>query len=205
MRALTYEQVVEDIAAAVSQRTGNYLVFLPSYQYLKHIYEPFCLKYPAIKTICQAGDMKEEDRALFLEQFSAANTETLVGFAVLGGAFGEGIDLPGERLIGAVIVGVGLPQVCREREIIRDFFSVKGCGFEYAYMYPGMNKVLQAAGRVIRTETDRGLVLLIDERFSQMRYRRLFPLEWRGSVCVHDSRSTAAKAKHFWSNMGIKP
>ncbi|MCE5287134.1 MAG: ATP-dependent DNA helicase [Pelosinus sp.] len=204
MRVLTYGQVVESIATVISKKNGNYLVFFPSYQYLNQIYQSFCLMYPEIKTICQSGDMKEEDRTLFLNQFTALNKETLVGFAVLGGAFGEGVDLPGECLIGAIIVGVGLPQVCREREIIRDFFQSKGCGFEYAYMYPGMNKVLQAAGRVIRTEADQGIVLLIDERFSHTRYRRLFPPEWRGSIYVSDSQSLAKRIKTFWENMGNK-
>jgi DNA excision repair protein ERCC-2 len=196
MRAASTGQVAETIAAAVSEKMGNYLVFLPSYQYLNQIYEAFSCMYPQIKTICQSGDMKEEDRTLFLEQFNTSNLETLVGFAVMGGVFGEGVDLPGERLIGAVIVGVGLPQVCREREIIRDFFGDKG--FEYAYMYPGMNKVLQAAGRVIRTETDRGMVVLIDERFSHARYRRLFPPEWRGAICVRNSCKTGEQAELFW-------
>lgn len=201
MRAHTYEQVVDTIMAAVANKTGNYLVFLPSYQYLRQVYEAFCLKYPDIKTICQTGEMKEEDRTFFLGQFSEANSKTLVGFAVLGGVFGEGVDLPGDRLIGAVIVGVGLPQVCREREIIRDFFAARGCGFEFAYMYPGMNKVLQAAGRVIRTETDQGVVVLIDERFSRQRYRRLFPPEWRGAVSVRDSHAAAEQTNKFWNKM----
>lgn len=201
MRALTSEQVIESIAAAILKKTGNYLVFLPSYQYMNQIYDSFALKYPAIRTLCQTGDMKEEDRTIFLEQFTAESKETLVGFAVMGGAFGEGVDLPGDRLIGAIIVGVGLPQVCLERDIIRDFFeSAKGCGFEYAYMYPGMNKVLQAAGRVIRTETDQGIVLLIDERFSHPRYRRMFPKEWQGSVCVRDSSSVGKKVQGFWQS-----
>jgi DNA excision repair protein ERCC-2 len=202
MRDATTGQVVETIAAVVSKKTGNYLVFLPSYQYLNQIYEAFCCTHREIKTICQSGDMKEEDRTLFLEQFNVSNAESLVGFAVMGGAFGEGVDLPGERLIGAIIVGVGLPQVCREREIIRDFFEAKG--FEYAYMYPGMNKVLQAAGRVIRTETDQGVVVLIDKRFSHARYRRLFPPEWRGAAVVRDIRGTAEKVKIFWENTEVK-
>jgi len=124
---------------------------------------------------------------------------TLVGFAVLGGIFGEGIDLAGERLVGSIIVGVGLPQVCLEREIIKNWFDKDNrLGFEYAYVYPGMNKVLQAAGRVIRTETDKGIVLLIDDRFSQFRYKRLFPPEWLGAENVKTSRCLSDKARRFW-------
>jgi DNA excision repair protein ERCC-2 len=143
--------------------------------------------------------MAEEERVEFLRQFSNDNEDTLVGFAVMGGIFGEGIDLAGERLLGAIVVGVGLPQVCLERELIRKWFDKnERQGFEYAYVYPGMNKVLQAAGRVIRTENDRGLVLLIDERFSQSRYRRLFPMEWSEAVGVKDADSIADRANRFW-------
>lgn len=124
----------------------------------------------------------ERDR--FLEQFAHDNDETLAGFAIMGGVFGEGIDLIGDRLTGAVIVGVGLPGISPERELIREYFAAKNnSGFEYAYQYPGLTKVLQAAGRVIRSETDRGVVILVDERFATIRYRRLLPKEWRiGSV-----------------------
>jgi Rad3-related DNA helicase len=124
--------------------------------------------------------MTEPERDAFLAAFSVEHGETMVGFAVLGGIFGEGIDLVGERLIGAVIVGVGLPQLCVERNLIRDYFQHQNAmGFEYAYTFPGMNRVLQAIGRVIRSETDRGVVLLIDARFNETRYRRLFPAWWK--------------------------
>ena len=120
--------------------------------------------------------MTEPERDAFLAAFSVEHGETLVGFAVLGGIFGEGVDLVGERLIGAVIVGVGLPQLCVEKNLIRDYFQQQNAmGFEYAYTFPGMNRVLQAIGRVIRSETDHGVVLLIDARFNETRYRRLFP------------------------------
>lgn len=198
-RDKTYDAVVESVTAAIKARTGNYLVFFPSYRYMEEVYQRFCLKNPLIKVIRQVGNMTEEERDEFLQHFSGDNADTLVGFAVLGGVFGEGIDLTGERLVGAVVVGVGLPQVCLEREIIRNWFDKDGRqGFEYAYVYPGMNKVLQAAGRVIRTQNDRGLVLLIDDRFAQLRYRRLFPPEWRGHVSVKNVDSIADKATRFW-------
>ena len=124
--------------------------------------------------------MTEPERDAFLAAFAVDHGETLVGFAVLGGVFGEGIDLMGERLIGAIIVGVGLPQLCVERDLIRDYFQqLNVVGFDYAYTFPGMNRVLQAVGRVIRSETDRGVVLLIDSRFNESRYRRLFPTWWK--------------------------
>jgi len=199
MRDKTYEVVVESITAAIGARTGNYMVFLPSYRYMEEVVRRFCLRNPAVKVIRQVSGMAEEHRTDFLRHFSVENKETLVGFAVLGGIFGEGIDLTGERLVGAVVVGVGLPQVCLEREIIRNWFTNNNRqGFEYAYVYPGMNKVLQAVGRVIRTENDRGLILLIDDRFSQARYKRLFPDEWYRAVSVKTVDSIADKAGQFW-------
>ena len=132
-----------------------------------------------------------------LERFVGLNS----GFAVMGGMFGEGIDLVGDRLSGAIIVGVGLPQVCIERDILRQYFQDKNdMGFEYAYIYPGMNKVLQAAGRVIRTENDRGVVLLIDERFSNYNYRELFPDEWNHVKRVRDTKAIEKEVSDFWSN-----
>ena len=124
---------------------------------------------------------------------------TLVGFAVMGGIFGEGIDLVGDRLIGAIIVGVGLPQLCVERDLIRDYFQVRcGAGFDYAYTFPGMNRVLQAIGRVIRSETDRGVALLIDARFAEARYRRLFPRWWQPAR-VRSVREIAEAVDRFWA------
>ncbi|BBB91476.1 MAG TPA: ATP-dependent DNA helicase [Methylomusa anaerophila] len=202
-RAGTYDRVVAAIAAAVSGKTGNYLVFFPSFQYLGEIYERFSYQYPRIRVIRQAVSMAEQERVAFLDHFGRSGNrppdETLVGFAVLGGIFGEGIDLVGERLSGAVIVGVGLPQIGNERDIIRDYYNqVNSQGFEFAYMYPGMNKVLQAAGRVIRTEQDRGVVLLIDERFTGYRYKTLFPSEWRQGVKVADAAGITGVVGRFW-------
>ncbi|TWH46294.1 DNA excision repair protein ERCC-2 [Sporomusa sp. KB1] len=199
MRQQTYEAIVDSITAAIGVKKGNYLVFLPSYRYMEEVCQRFSSKNPSTRVIRQMGEMTEAERAEFLQHFSDDNAATLVGFAVLGGIFGEGIDLTGERLVGAIIVGVGLPKICLEREIVRQWFDkTNRQGFEYAYVYPGMNKVLQAAGRVIRTEQDRGLILLIDARFSQPRYRRLFPPEWRGAVNAKSVTTIADKAKMFW-------
>jgi DNA excision repair protein ERCC-2 len=179
-REETLAEVVEAIAALVQGRRGNYLVYFPSYQYLQTAKAQFEASYPKLSILVQRPGMTETEREQFLAAFASDHSETLVGFAVLGGIFGEGIDLVGERLIGAVIVGVGLPQLCAERDLIRDYFQVKlGSGFDYAYTFPGMNRVLQAAGRVIRSETDRGFVVLIDTRFAEARYRRLLPHWWR--------------------------
>ena len=198
-REYTYAAVVDSVSAAIGVKTGNYLVFLPSYRYLEEVYQRFCANNPLVATIRQTGDMSEAARCDFLQQYTAGSTETLVGFAVMGGIFGEGIDLLGERLLGAIVVGVGLPQVCLEREIIRQWFdkNARG-GFDYAYTYPGMNKVLQAAGRVIRSESDRGIVLLIDDRFSQSRYKRLFPREWQGAIRVKTADDITGQAGKFW-------
>ena len=149
--------------------------------------------------------MTEEAREAFLTQFSAGNPETRIGLAVMGGIFGEGIDLVGERLIGAIVVGVGVPQVCLENDLIKEYFDHQigsrfaRAGFTYAYQYPGFNRVLQATGRVIRTEADRGIIVLIDERFTQARYRQLFPAHWRGFQVVQNTREIEEKLARFWS------
>jgi DNA excision repair protein ERCC-2 len=151
-----------------------------------------------VKVLVQRPGMTEPEREAFLAAFSTEHGETLVGFAVLGGIFGEGIDLVGERLIGAVIVGVGLPQLCLERDLIRDHFQRQNAaGFDFAYTFPGMNRVLQAVGRVIRSGTDRGVVLLIDARFNESRYRRLFPAWWK-FVRVRHAAALSEAVRGFW-------
>lgn len=197
-RINSYGSVAEVIGEVVRAKTGNYLVFFPSYRYLAEVQVRFSELYPEVDVICQTTGMSEVDRENFLHRFESGGGRNLVGFALMGGLFGEGIDLTGERLTGAIIVGVGLPQVCLEREVIRCYFQEEmGNGFEYAYIYPGMNKVLQAAGRVIRTESDRGVVVLIDERFGQPGYTRLFPPEWRPHK-VGDNRTLRDELEKFW-------
>lgn len=145
------------IGAAVSAHAGNYIVFLPSYKYMQDVSDEFAMIYPDVPLTVQENGMDEDAREAFLAQFSADRPGTLVGFCVLGGIFAEGIDLAGDRLIGSIIVGVGLPQIGVEQNALRDYYEdTMGMGFEYAYQYPGMNKVLQAAGRVIRTEQTAG-------------------------------------------------
>jgi Rad3-related DNA helicase len=179
---------------------GNYLVFFPSYAYLAAVLEQLKERLPERQILVQDRGMPEEAREAFLVQFSTGNQETLVGMAVMGGIFGEGIDLVGERLIGAVVVGVGVPQVCLENDLIKEYFDQQNVsGFAYAYQYPGFNRVLQATGRVIRTESDRGIIVLIDERFTQARYRHLFPAHWRAFEVVQNTSEIKDKLKHFWS------
>ena len=144
--------------------------------------------------------MDEAGRADFLAQFTAAPGRTLLGFAVLGGVFGEGVDLAGERLIGAAIVSPGLPQVGPRQEQLRAHFEeTRGSGFDYAYRFPGMNKVLQAAGRVIRTPEDKGVVLLIDDRFLAPDARRLMPPHWDGLRAVSSAEELRGELEKFWN------
>ena len=149
--------------------------------------------------IVQQPDMSEEQRGAFLARFSRENPETLVGFAVMGGIFGEAIDLVGDRLSGAAVVGVGLPAVCVEREMIREYYAERiDAGFEFAYLFPGLNRVLQAAGRVIRSEDDRGAVVLIDQRFGTHRYRSLLPRQWN-PIRISDDGHLRRQLRQFWN------
>ncbi len=186
-RPYTLEDVVSVIYTAISAKKGNYIVYCPSFEYQRMIMDAFKSYLRGIThsnkknitIIGQSRGMSESERNLFLDSFFAARKETLVGFAVLGGVFGEGIDLTGESLSGVVLVGVGLPAKSFEQDILMDYFeNAFGKGFDYAYKYPGFNKILQAAGRVIRTDTDRGFILLVDERYSREDYKQLFPEEW---------------------------
>ena len=174
-----YRRYAKYIGKTARCKKGNYMVFFPSYKFMQEVYEQFAGSEEGIDVILQAQNMGEHEREEFLREFDRDRENSLVGFCVMGGVFSEGIDLTADRLIGAVIVGTGLPQVCNDREILKGYFDARGMrGFDYAYLYPGINKVLQSAGRVIRTETDRGIILLLDERFSQRQYRDSFPREW---------------------------
>ncbi len=205
-RADSYTEIASVIETICCAQVGNYLVFFPSYAYLAAVLELLKERLlerqqtPGWRLLVQDRGMTESTREAFLAQFSAGNRETLIGFAVMGGVFGEGIDLVGDRLIGAVVVGVGVPQVCLENDLIKEYFDrLNGSGFAYAYQYPGFNRVLQATGRVIRTETDRGIIVLIDERFTHTRYRHLFPAHWRGFQVVQSTSEIKDKLAGFWS------
>ncbi len=198
-RESSKSEVCEAIHLTASLKKGNYLFFFPSYQYMDMVYAEYNPGEVGIRAIIQEPGMTEGQREAFLDQFSEENRESLAGFVVMGGIFGEGIDLAGERLSGAVVVGVGLPGISAERELIRAYFdAAEQAGFEYAYMYPGINRVCQAAGRVIRTETDRGVVLLVDRRFATARYRSLLPPWWRPAVVVN-MVELGVKLRRFWA------
>lgn len=178
-----YQRYATYIFRVVKAKIGNYLIFFPSYRFMEDVYQEFTQLLASdeeeMELVIQQKHMDEEERENFLRAFEMGREKSLIGFGVLGGIFSEGIDLTNEKLIGTLIIGTGLPQVCNEREILKSYFDQKGLyGFDYAYRYPGMNKVLQAAGRVIRTEDDRGVILLLDERFQREKGKEIFPKEW---------------------------
>ncbi len=197
----SYEEVAELILQTVQARKGNYMVFFSSYAYCREVYQRFSeLCGDGVRCVMQQSGLSEEEREAFLSQFEEDPGRTLAAFCVLGGIFSEGIDLKGDRLIGAVIVGVGLPQIGPEQDVIRDYYDGKNhMGFAYAYRYPGMNKVLQAAGRVIRDNGDKGVVLLIDQRFSKPAYRGLFPDHWSHFRRVRDPEALRRELDAFWN------
>ncbi len=166
-----------------------------AYEVFEHIYGH------QVECAIQEKNLREADKEAFIDRFSTSNGEkSYVAFAVAWWHVWEGIDLIGEKLLGAVIVGVGLPMICFEQDIIKDYFNeTMGSGFDYAYTYPGMNKVLQAAGRVIRTEDDQGSVLLIDKRFRTKRYQELYPVEWSHMETVFDENELKSKLQEFWT------
>ena len=178
-----YQRYATYIFRVVKAKMGNYLIFFPSYRFMEDVYQEFTQLLASdeeeMELVVQEKHMDEEERENFLRAFEMGREKSLIGFGVLGGIFSEGIDLTNEKLIGTLIIGTGLPQVCNEREILKSYFDQKGLyGFDYAYRYPGMNKVLQAAGRVICTEDDRGVILLLDERFQREKGKEIFPKEW---------------------------
>lgn len=214
---MEYYNIASYIYEIVKNRHGNYMIFFPSHAFLQNVYERFAQYFATeeIECIVQGDRMDERAREEFLNRFvgnedcdlesvvhmdiTMEEEKILLGFCVLGGIFGEGIDLKKDSLIGAVIVGTGLPQVCSEREILKSYFDSWGeNGFDYAYRYPGMNKVLQAAGRVIRTAEDVGIVVLLDERFLQPSYQRLFPREWKHYEVISASQA-ARRIERFWN------
>ncbi len=191
-----YRKILNYIKDFTGAKTGNYMVFFPSYQLLQEI--EALAEGELEGVVAQSSSMTEAEKELFLEEFVENPVNSRIGFCVMGGIFSEGIDLKNNRLIGAVIVGTGLPMVCNERELFRGYFDErKNAGFDYAYLFSGMNKVLQSAGRVIRTKEDRGSILLLDERFTQKQYYNLFPREWFPNTVV-DLGSMKKLIDEFW-------
>ena len=198
-----YRKVADYIRIVTQSRPGNYMVFFPSYQYMGEIEE--ILEEEPLKAdlLVQGQGMGEAEKAEFLEEFEKERSHSLAAFCVMGGVFSEGIDLKEERLIGVIVVGTGLPMVCVEQEVLKGYFDeTEEKGFDFSYQYPGMNKVLQAAGRVIRTPEDRGVILLLDDRFLRRDHLELFPREWEHFQVVN--RGNAARClEDFWNGRGL--
>ncbi len=197
----TYRKTAQYIAETAAAKTGNYMIFFPSYKMMMDVFRVYRDEFDSdnVNWVVQSPYMGDLDREIFLEDFHEDPEQSLVGFCVMGGVFSEGLDLTGTRLIGAVIVGLGLPQVSPEQELLKQYYDRDRNGFQYAYLYPGMNKVEQAAGRVIRTAEDVGVVVLLDERFLNYDTRRLFPREWNSyEVCTLET--IPKQLREFWEN-----
>ena len=187
------------IAATVSAKRGNYIIFAPSFVYAEALSKFFSAKYPKIKVLLQNKNMTATEKKDFLSEFSKDDKSYLVAFCVMGGIYSEGIDLAGDSLIGAVIVGIGMPGLSYEREAIASYYDEKyEEGKQFAYIYPGMNRVLQAAGRVIRREDDRGVIVLVDDRFDDPIYKKIIPSLWRGMEFIKDPKELRARLDEFW-------
>jgi Rad3-related DNA helicase len=195
-RDSSIDHLVELIQKVTASRKGNYIVFFPSHAYLQNVMESYIGSFPGQKVIAQERNMDEQARRAFIGQFEEGGQ--VIAFAVMGGVFGEGIDLKGTRLIGVIVTGVGLPQLGVEQNLIRDHFNVSGAGFEIAYQYPGMNRVLQTAGRVIRDDGDKGIICLVDRRFSEARYRKMFPSHWQVTE-AHSLTQLDSSLLEFWN------
>ncbi len=207
----SYRRIISYIAATVSAKKGNYMVYFPSYAYLDAVYQRFRRKYPSVKTVVQTPGMTYSEREAFIAAFTPDAADLQIGFCVLGGSFSEGVDLPGRCLIGVMIVGVGIPGLSNERNIMREYYDERtsaigdggpGEGYAYAYTYPGMNHVLQAAGRVIRRDEDRGVVVLMDDRYLAEPYLHLYPDHWTEMASVGDAQSLHAYLSRFWKGGG---
>ncbi len=195
----TLAAVLRVIAAAVSAKRGNYMIFSPSFAYSEALARAFSAKYPKLHVISQTKDMTAKEKESFLGEFKKNDSSYLIAFCVMGGIYSEGIDLAGDSLIGAVIVGIGIPQLSYEREAIAAYYEEKyEEGKQYAYIYPGMNRVFQAAGRVIRREDDRGVIVLIDDRFDDPIYKKSLPKLWEGVKFLSDAKELKAELVEFW-------
>ena len=197
-----FRRIAEYLRIAVSAKTGNYLAFFPSYEFLGKVEK--VLRIPGTEILVQEKEMDEDQRRAFLSVFAKADGNSRLGLCVMGGAFSEGIDLAEDRLIGCIVVGTGLPAINPESELVKEYFDAAGKdGFDYAYRYPGMNKVRQAAGRLIRTDRDRGVILLLDDRFLTPHSRSLFPLEW-ADLRRTDLSRIEEELNSFWKNVSTR-
>lgn len=198
-RDKTLPAVCRAIAATVSAKRGNYMIFSPSFAYSEALAAEFSARYPKIKVISQTPDMTRAEKEEFLAEFSKEDKSYLIAFCVMGGIYSEGIDLAGDSLIGAVVVGIGMPGLSYEREAISAYYDEKyEEGKQFAYIYPGMNRVLQAAGRVIRREDDRGVIVLIDDRFDDPIYKKIIPKLWNNMKFISDPKELRGELDEFW-------
>ncbi len=200
-REKTLPAISRVIAATMSAKRGHYMVFTPSFEYAEEIHRHFSAKYPKIKCLLQKRELSAEEKKDFIDEFSNNTDEYLLGFCVMGGIYSEGIDLVGDSLIGAVVVGIGMPSLSYEREAIAEYFEDKyESGKQFAYIYPGMNRVFQAAGRVIRHEDDRGVIVLIDDRFADPIYKKSIPSLWKEMQYIGDAKDLNSRLIEFWKN-----
>jgi len=198
-RSSSANSIASIIRAMIEGKSGNYIVYFPSYRYLTDVMEVFTKRFPNIAVTAQSRSMSEKAKADFLDSFNDKKGDTLVGFCVMGGSFSEGIDLRGERLIGAMIVGVGLPTISTELNIIKEHYDkTRENGYAYVYTYPGMIKVTQAAGRVIRSDDERGVVLLVDDRFDTPDYRDIMPEYWSHMKYMNNAKDLLRTVVDFW-------
>lgn len=196
---ITFDKYARYIYRITHEKQGNYICFFPSYKLMQDILDHFYAYADGVEIMVQKNDMTEEEKQDFLDSFQKERDRSLVAFCVIGGLFSEGIDLTGDSLIGVLILGTPLPMVCRENELLKEYFEEKNSdGFKYAYLYPGMCKVLQAAGRLIRTESDRGVIALLDDRFSKSDYRMCFPKHW-GNVKRVNLSNVSDSINLFWN------
>ena len=198
-RDKTYQEVADYIHAFIKNKVGNYFIYSPSYEYMQQL-----LSYLSLEDYdyyVQTKDMEEVERESFLLNFQTSPKKTTLGFLVLGGAFSEGVDLVSDRLIGAVVIGIGMPRINFQSDNISQYYKDKGLpGHDYAYLNPGMNKIMQAVGRVIRSEEDRGAVLLIDERYMSHQYQDLYREEWKNYEVVLSASEVEKIISKFFNN-----
>ena len=200
-RKRTLPKIVNYIIECAKSKRGNYLVFFPSYKYMWMVHEEIKKREVDFSLVAQGDHMNEEEKEEFLSLFKEGGEKTHLGLAVLGGHFSEGIDLTLDKLIGVIIIGVGMPKICLERENIKEYYnSIGKNGFDYAYVYPGIIKVLQAAGRCIRTERDKGVVLLLDDRYFTNKYKSLLPREWFLNILSESEEGIKKTCEHFWKD-----
>ena len=199
-RINTYQEISKTIDVVIKKKVGNYLVFFSSYQYLEEVYSR--MKFDSeIRYIKQTRDMEDKEKNKFLSYFEENPTKTTVGFAVLGGIFSEGIDFYSDKLIGAIVVGVGLPQISFERDLIKNHFDSEDIsGYDYAYVNPGITKIIQGAGRVIRSENDKGIIIFIDDRYKQLKYRKILQKQYKNHEYVNNEQQIEYLIEKFWKN-----